>query len=261
MSFKLIASKLGVVETQAACEGAVEGLVNLRIAICKRFGLAENVSDAKLLEAGDGASDVRGKLSAILAALGLSEADSDQAINKLASVMEQATQLKAVMPELEGLKAKAAEAEQKQETADVEAALSSRGMEKDDAMRLIFTAARKSDPKAFTEKFLAGKPAEIGTPVTAATVAALSSPVAGKGSAEQKITVDPVTGRITLAAPGRADTSRPKIVLSGHPGRNPTEQMIAYLKAHGDEKLSFEELFTKACTLLKSGAEIVNDAA
>lgn len=267
MSFKLIASKLGVVETQAACEGAVEGLVNLRVAICKRFGLDPNVSDAKLLEAGDGAGDVRGKLAAILAALGLSAADSDQAINKLASVMEQATQLKAVMPELEGLKAKAAEAEAVEEKADVEAALASRNMSGDEGMRLVFTAARKADGKSFKEKFLTGTPpAAVGTPPAAAAGTALTRSIAGKGAAEQKITVDAHTGQITLSGPGRAGAptsasgERAKIVLSGHAGRNQVERMIAYLKAHGDEKLSFEDLFTKACTLLKSGAEIVDAA-
>jgi hypothetical protein len=268
MSFKLIASKLGVQENQAACEEAVNKLVELRAVLCTKLALEAIASDAKLLEAAAGAADVRGKLGAILAALGLKPEEADAAIDKIAQQMEGAAKLKEVMPELEGLKAKVQEQAAKEETADVEAALASKGLGGDEDMKAAYTMLHRQDPAKFRTKYLATA-AAAGTPTSGgAAPVLLRSVAAGKGGSEHKVSVD-ADGRVILQPAGRAGTpvtasgggDRTKISLSGMSGRNKTERVMAYLSAHGDSKLSYDDLFMKAMKLINGGAVDIIDEA
>jgi hypothetical protein len=269
MSFKLIASKLGVQENQAACEEAVTKLVELRGVLCTKLALETIASDAKLLEAAAGAADVRGKLGAILAALGLKPEEADAAIDKIAQQMEGAAKLKEVMPELEGLKAKVQEQAAKEETADVDAALASKGLSGDEDMKAAYTMLHRQDPAKFRTKYLSA-PAAGGTPTGGGNAPVLlRSVAAGKGGAEHKVTVDD-QGRVILQPAGRAGTpvtatggggDKQKIALAGYSGRNSTERLMAYLRAHGDDKLSHDDLFMKAMKLRNSGQVEILDAA
>lgn len=268
MSFKLIASKLGVQENQAACEEAVNKLVELRGVLCTKLGLAIIAGDAVLLEAAAGAADVRGKLGAILAALGLKPEEADAAIDKIASQMEGAAKLKEVMPELEGLKAKVKEQEAKDEVAEVDAALTSRGMVGNDDMKAAFTALHKQDPAAFRTKYLSGKPvaASAGTPLGSAAAVVASTTVAASGKgAEHRVTVDASGNLLLSKAPTAATSDDPNVKtinLSGYSGVNPVDRTIAYLRAQPENKgLNYDQLFMAAMKLRRDPAFKLVDAA
>lgn len=265
MSLKVIASKLGVQETEAACVGAVDGLVTTRAALCTKLGAKETASDVVLLEAAGGAADARTKLTAILGALGVE--DPDAAIKKISDVVQQAAQLTAVMPELTELREVAKKKEEAEGEAEVGAVMNAKGLT-DEGVKVALTAYRKTDKAGFHKQYadvLTGTTPTGGTPPAAAPVAYLKRSIAARpGGGEESVTVN-ADGSVrvaTKAAASRGTGTRQKVVLSGLAGRNRTERAMAYLAktVEGYSKLDFDTRFEQATQLLRE-SDIEDTAA
>jgi hypothetical protein len=256
---KILAAKLGVQENDAAVEKAIEDLLQFRTVLCQIAGVSETVSNRKLLEADAGKSvaDVRGKLTAILGALGLDEASAGEAINKLAQVMEQSAKLKEVMPELEGLRAEQAKQEEEAVEKDVDAAMATKGI-KDDAVRTAFIVLRRTDKEAF---FKANPKSAPTAAASGAQVAHLTQQVATTGAGgEQRLELT-ADGKVRVLKPvlGKKPEGEGRISLSAFAGRNAIEKTIAYLRANGHKDAKHDDVWALACQLVRDGK--VEDAA
>jgi hypothetical protein len=245
---KILASKLGCQETDAAITAALDQLIEVRALLAKLSGVETTASDKKLLEAGAGVADARGKLKSILDALGVP--DSDQAINKIASVMEQAAKLKEVMPELEGLKAEAAKTEEATAEADVDQALASKGLSKDDDLRFALVALRKSNKEEFAKRY----PKKAPEASAGAGTADLTRSVAtSKAGGEKRIEI--VDGQVRVIKPvlGKQPVEG-RISLAKYAGRNIHEKALAFVRAQaGGDKLTYDQAFEQAAALVRAG--------
>jgi hypothetical protein len=262
MSLKVIASKLGVQETEAACVGAVDGMVTARTALCTKLGVKETVSDVVLLEAAGGAADARTKLTAILGALGVE--DPDAAIKKISDVVQQAAQLTAVMPELTELRDAQKKTEETAAEAEVGAVMNSKGIT-DEGVKIALTSYRKADKAGFQKQYadVLGT-ASGGASPTAAPVAYLKRSIASRpGGGEESVTVN-ADGSVSVGPKVAASRSgsKPKVVLSGLAGRNRHERAMAYLSKNeaGFDKLSYDDKFERARDLL-AASDIEDTAA
>jgi len=238
---KVLAALLGVRESEDAVRSAVAELVELRDGVAKQLKLSARDSGATmltiLLKASEGGADARTKLSALLKALGVE--DVEGAVERVASLISSAAELKEVMPELEGLRTSSKEAGKKMEEADVEEAMTSYSIP--EAARDAVVLLRETSKERFLAKFpKKAKPAAaaVAKGVTASQVAVLKSKVAAAGA-----TVKPAEG-------GGSDNV---INLSIFDGRNPTEQAMSYLRANmaGWDKMSREEQFKAAVEFKK----------
>lgn len=269
MSLKVIASKLGVQETEAACVAAVDSQISTRAAVCTKLGVKENVSDVVLLEAASGAADARTKLTAILGALGVE--DTDAAIKKISDVVQQAASLTAVMPELTELREEKKKNEEAAGEAEVGAVMNSKGIT-DEGVRIALSTYRRTNKEAFQKQYAdvlataaqAATTQAGGVAPGAPAVAYLKRSVAARpGGAEQGHVVNP-DGSVTIApqvAASRTGATRQKVVLTGLAGRNRTERAMAYLSKNDPnfDKLSFDDRFEKATELVRNSD--IEDAA
>lgn len=246
MLIKVLASKLLVQENDAAVQAAVEELLLFRALLCTLTGLPEGTANKRLLEAGAGAGDARGKLSAILGALGVQ--DPEAGIEQIAKIMEQAAQLTAVMPELAELKAAKKKLEEEEEVKDVEEALASKNLQKDEGMRLALTALRKSNPAKFAELY----PRKAGA-VTASAASHVTTAVAtSKDGGERRIEITD-TGAVRVLGGRAPRAGGDRIKLTGIAGRNTIEKAMVYLRANGHEKTAHDDLWTMACQMVRDG--------
>jgi hypothetical protein len=267
---KLIASRTGVVETEAAVTQAVEGMFAFRASLAKKLSLAEHVADTVLLEAAgsavSGAADARGKLGALLAALGIEDANG--AVEKIAGLMKQSADLEAAMPELKSLREAAAAADAKDGDAEVEKVMNSLGTD-NAGVKVALGLMRKTDKAAFHKQYeavLAKKP-EPAVAGQQPGHAYLTTQLTGApGGAERKI-VGNADGSVSLSAPGAGSKvgaptgGKTKVDLSKQQGRNRTERAMDYIKASvaGADKWDFNKLF-EAAVKLCSESEIVDAA-
>jgi len=221
---KILASKLGVREANDALEAAVVDLADLRAGIQKT--LASDVATTSvLLEGVARAISAKAKLTALIKALGVEDADG--AVNRVADLMSKAAELAKVMPELSSLRVSEQKREDEAAEADVAEAMASRGYgpEAKEALALLRKTSR--------EKFLACYPKQ--SPSTQALLSA--------------VVVQP--GAKPGAAPKQLPAGQPAINLAPYPGRNPTERAQNYLLATipGAAKWSFDDLWKAACEL------------
>jgi Mu-like prophage I protein len=255
MSLKIVASKLQVVETESAVVERVEGLLALRATLAKHVGVPANSNDAVILEAAAGSTDVRGKLGAILKALGVE--DSDGAVDKVAGLMKQAKDLEAAMPELSELREAAAKTEEKAADADVEKVMNSKGID-DAGVREALTLSRKTNKKAFCERYaeVLAKPAEPAAAAPSAHTAHLTSNLSGIGGAERKVTNN-ADGSVSLSAPvagkaGQNPGGKVRVDLSKTPGANRTAKAVNYVADQpGGKDMTYDQKFEAARKLLK----------
>lgn len=156
---KILASLLGVKESESAIKGAVEDLVSLRAGIVKLAGVDSQAAGRVILEAVEKTSNASDRLKSIVKALGVE--DPDGAVGKITDLVKQAAELEEAMPELKQLREEKVQQEEQAAEADVDEAMASRGLgaEMKDAL-LMF---RKNDPAKFSQQFpKVEKPA--GTP-------------------------------------------------------------------------------------------------
>lgn len=262
MSFKLIASKLQVLETEAAVVERVDGLLALRTSLAKHIGVPANANDSVLLEAAAGGADIRTKLGAILKALGVE--DSDGAVDKVAGLMKQAKDLEAAMPELSELREAAAKTEEKSADADVEKVMNSKGID-DAGVREALALSRKTNKAAFLTRYadvLAAAPAAAPAAQTPGTAYLTTNLTGGTGGAERKVTNNS-DGSVNLSAPtvdksGKPPGGKVRVDLSKTAGANRTAKAMNYVAEQaGGDKLTYDQKFEAARKLLKE-CEIVD---
>ncbi len=263
---KIIATRLGVQETEQAATQALEGLFSIRAMLAKLVGAAEHATDKVLLDAAAGAGDARTKLGALLAALGIE--DSGAAVEKIAGLMKQASELEAAMPELKSLREAAAATEDKAVEEEVAKVANSLGIG-DAGVKLALTIMRKSDKVKFQTQYAAvlAKPAEAAAPAAGGQQpghAYLTTNISGAaGGAERTVTTNS-DGSVALSAPavgakGGAPTGgKVRIDLSARAGRNRTEKLHDHIRATvpGADKFTFDQMFAAGVELARS-AELV----
>lgn len=251
MLIKILASKLLVQENDAAVTEAVEALLEFRGLLIKLSGLETGVSNKRLLDAGAGLGDARQKLAAILGALGVE--DHEAGIEKIASIIEQAASLTAVMPELSELRAAKKKTDEEAQVSEVDQALAAKGLSGDEGMKLALTALRAANPEKF--KALYGVPAgaAASTAASGASVAHLTLPIAtGKDGSEQRIELTG-DGKVRVLKPKLGKEAGDRIKLTGMIGRNTVEKTMSWLRANGHEKASRDDVWAKACELVRNG--------
>lgn len=225
---KVLAGRLGVREADAAIEAAVGDLTSLRDSIKKLIG-AESDSTPVLLDGIEKSISARAKLTALLKAMGVSDADA--AVNRIAELMQQAKELAGVMPELSSLRSRIQKSEEAAAELDVDSVIASRGYgpEIRDALLLL----RKSD----AEKFALSYP----------------KPQAGDDKLLASVVVTPkLHGSPQSKAAIKA--GQPNVInLAIYPGINSTERAMACIRAtvNGSENWSHDDVFVAACNLKK----------
>jgi len=221
---KALASRLGVREADAAVETAVGDLTTFQAGIKKLLG-TESDSANVLLEGVERSVKARAKLTALLKALGVEDADS--AVNRVAEMLAQAKELAQVMPELASLKAKVQAQEAEQAIADVDAVVASRGY--DPSIKDALLMLRTSDPAKFAANYPAPKPGDAKL-LSTIIVAPHAKPMAAK-SADLPAAVN----------------------LAMYPGENITARAMSYILSTvpGSDKWTHEQVFVAACQLKK----------
>lgn len=226
---KVLAGKLGV----RAGDDAVTEAVEASIALCdglRKLLKADGSTDKALLEAAEQTVSARDKLATVFKALGVE--DVDAAVEQVATLIEQGDALKAALPELEGLKAKQATADEEQADADVAAVMSERKFPEEikDALLIM----RKSNPEKFAEKY----------------------PLAPPGSANltRSVVVTP-SGQEVNQAPLGADA----VDLTNYRGINPTDKAMNYIRDNvaGAKDWDHDTLWKAACDLKRQPHVII----
>lgn len=227
MDLKVLASKLGVHETDKAVDGRLTELLALEVAIGEIAKVLEADSKTVLAKA-DKAAKAAASLASILKACGLE--DPTQALAKITESFAQVEAAAKAMPELEALRALAKKAEDAEVEADVAAAMNTRGL-KDDGTKIALTMLRRSDKKTFEEKFPKIDPTKAH--LTATVVASASGAEPGVAPAPTA-TVD-------------------SIDLSAYAGRTDVEKAMEYIKATNPNAKTYtlEQLFPLACEITK----------
>jgi hypothetical protein len=224
---KILASRLGVREAADAVEAAVTDLAALQTGIKK---LLETDLDASvaLLDGVERTAKARTKLTAILKALGIEDADG--AVNKIAELMSQAKELASVMPELASLRTKTQKHEEAEAEAEVDGVIAARNY--DPEVRDALLMLRKTDPGKFKATYPVSKPGDAHL-LSSIVVNPMKKPGVQTVSLQQPL--------------------QPVINLAVYPGSNITERAMNYVKATvpGSDKWSHEQLFVAACNLKK----------
>lgn len=229
---KILASQLGVRESDDAVKTAVATLATLQGSMKSLLG-TDSDAPKVLLDAAEKAVGARLKLTALLKALGVENADA--AVEQVATLMSQAKELAKVMPELKSLQARVKEMDDAQASADVDAVIASRQW--DPSLKDALLLSYQADPAKFREKYpLPDKGNEH----------LLSSVVVNPPKPQPNIQPTPRPTQTLLA-------DQAVVNLSIYPGSNPTEKAMEYLKATipGASKWTHDKLWVSACELKK----------
>jgi len=228
-----LSTMLGVRESEDAITAATKELVQLRTGLQETLGLERDTTPI-LLGAAKETASAKAKLLNLFTALGID--DPDQAVAKVAQVMEASAKLKEVMPELEGLRIEKVKQEETQAETDVDQAIAASKLPA--SVRPAFLLHRKADPKGFREQHSIGN--------TAAPVAA---PVLSSSQIMQ------LTSRVKIDSNGNAQIvpEGGVINLAKYQGSNPTARAKAYLATvtPGWDKMTNDAQFLSAVSLRK----------
>ena len=246
---KILASLLGVIESEDAVKAAIEDCVALRTGLIDLFDIEGAVTSGVLLKSAKAEAGARTKLQGLAKALGIK--DSEKAVEKVAELMANAASLTELMPELEGLRAEAKKTEEKTVESDVKEAMASHNLP--DSCREAILLYRKTDATAFATKY----PKVEVAPAAGAQANAhlLSSVAAAPGGTELKVQGAQVvhaaagTQAPQVASPLAANT----VNLANFIGANPTARAQAYLAANMPNwaTMSNEDRFVMACSFRK----------
>lgn len=234
---KTLAGMLGVRDTDAEVTAAVEDLIGLRTGTHKALS-AEKDTTSVLLEAAEKLVSGREKLTALVKALGVENAE--EAVEKVAELLRQSKELTDAMPELDNLRTTVQQQEETQAEADVDEVIASRGY--GDEVKEALLLMRKGDPVKFAEKFPKAQPGDESL---------LSSAAVTPTGVELRPT-PPASGTRQLgqnAIPLGTDV----VNLASYPGENITARAMSYIRAtrEGADKWTHEQLFVAACQLKK----------
>ncbi len=253
MTLAITLSKLlGTRDTEEAILARATELVELAKGLKDIFKLSNTRDTAQVMlsEAKDGAQ-AKEKLLGLFTALGVE--DPDKAVARVAEVMTSAEQLKAVMPELEGLRKEKVEKEEKEIEDDVDQAIAASKLSTN--LRPTLKLYRKQDPAGFAKdypKAPAGQPAPGNAQLQRLTTP-LSVSADGTGVS---------LGRQAPAQQTPAPAGQGTINLGMYPGANPTARAKAYLSTvtQGWDKLDNDAQWTMAVNLRKQPG-VIDQAA
>jgi hypothetical protein len=202
--------------------------------------LSPTAQPAAIIKAAKQGADAQTKLAALLKALGVE--DSDGAIGKVASMLKQASELEAAMPELKSLREDKAKKDAADEEGEVDDAIAAHRLpaQVKDALILL----RRSNVAKFREQYPLPKPGERHL-----SKSLFATSKDGQLGSEES----GARTRLTAIPGGRSDAGDPtEDELKTLPGRNIHEQAQSFVKAHvaGGDKLAFEQVHEEASKLL-----------
>lgn len=212
---KILSELLGTRENDEAVVAEARAAVALRNQLQKVVNCSKDSNEeilAGVTEAVEQTVSAREKLAALAKALGVK--DPEDAVDKIASLMEESKKLAEVMPELEQLRTDAAKVEEQTIENDVEQAMASRNI--DEGMKDMLLLFRRQKPEKFAEKYPkipAGPQINHNLKLDIATTASgAPKPV------EIPTTEVGVNGSV--------------VDLGKYPGSNPTARAMAHVKAN-----------------------------
>lgn len=219
------------------------------IILARTYGLNDHAPlDAILMEAKK-AMSAQEKLSALVAALGIEDADG--AVKKVADMMKRSAELEAAMPELAELKAEKKKAEEKQEEGDVDEAIAAHNLPA--SMRRSMLLLRRSDKAKFEEDFPKIKASErhLTTQIfSTKDNAQIGSQQTGAGGNGERVLASNAHGTARVMLSNNVGVTLEDVDAAD--GRNRTEKAMSLVKLHvaGGDKLTFEQLHEAGSKLL-----------
>ena len=232
---KLLASKLGVRETEASVTAAIAVLLDTSNGLVKILKLAADTGSERILASATDAAKARETLTGIFAALEVEDAAGS--VDRIANLMKQATELEAAMPELAAFRDEKVKSDEAEEETDVDSAIAANRFP--DSLKPALLLQRKEMGHA---KFVESFPV-AAAPVAPALPVALSTPLAtAPGGTQLKVE----GGRVVKVEASRelpTGTGGEVIDLAIVAGANFTEKAFNHLKlSHANwDKLEYDQ--------------------
>lgn len=237
---KILSEKLGVVAKPEVVAECVDQLAQLRVVAAKKVGLDKNASIKVVLEANEDDEAVRAKYVPLLQALGVE--DPDAALDKVAKLMQESEELKAVAPEFAALKQRIAEVDQAEEEEEVEAAVSSTGVaatsEHYEGLKVALSHLRKYNKDEFYRRYPKEKLKALRSVRSAKEVTTLTTQITKTNP--------------TLSPNGGIGG---KIDVSGYRGANTILRTCEFVRAtvQGADRWDWDQVHQHATALVRSG--------
>lgn len=227
---KALAAKLGCKDTERAVLDEIEALLELVEQVKATLSCERNASHRVILGKAKDKVDSTDGLRKLLTALEVEGVDA--AVAKAVDLIIKAADLKALMPELEELRASKKTNEDQKIDAEVTAVMAAKGYGEE--LRPALTLLRRTDAKGFAEKY----------PAPPAGQAYLTANIATGSSRDEAPAV--------RAAAGSDPKPKTKVDLSNVHGRNLAEKATNWVKAQpGGDKLSWDEVCERAHEILQ----------
>jgi phage I-like protein len=233
------------------------GMKTIKALLCARLMLDPNTSDEhveqKLIKTLEAGADAMSKLETILGSLGVEDVSGASA--KIAKMLTDSAKLVEVWPELESLRSKAKEADEKTATDDVQAAMTAHRIPEN--ARPAMLLYRKSDPKAFAETY-PGAPNGV-TPHLLQSMfthpsggqPAYTGPLGKLHALEGGGAVMRQGG--PAAPPPAPGAGHDLVNLDNFEGANVTQRAMAYVRSQpGGDKLTLEQCHARASDIVQS---------
>lgn len=249
---KLLAKRLGVRETEQSVIAALDVLLDTRSSIVATLKLSADAGQHVICSATEDASKARASLEGIFAALGVEDASGS--VDRIASLMKQASELEAAMPELTALRDEKVKTEEKEAEADVDQAIAASKLPASTRQALL-NIRKEQGHTEFVAQF----------PTAAAPTAAarLSQPLATTPSGTP-IATPAIGATLSATSPAPAQPVTPlaggdaPVDVSGYPGTNAMAKVLSYLAAtmSGFKDMSYDDQFTLAMNHKRQGRVI-----
>lgn len=206
---KILASKLGVKESDDAVTAAVASLIDLRDGLVGAFKLDPNLSDKAVCDKVSDLAGVQTKLQALLGALGVENADA--AVEKITDMLQRTQKLEEIMPELKSLREASEQRAEEEATSDAEAAIASHFGGNKDHLPVVLLYRKNVGREKFRERYPAVEP--------------------DKAHLSKTLAAGPEGGGEPPAKPRAEDKGGEVIDLSKYPSDlNRTQRMLLHLK-------------------------------
>ena len=204
------------------------------------LGLGATTPEDQVIQAAQKAVDAAAKLGPLLKALGVEDADG--AIGKITSLMKQAAELEAAMPELKSLREDKKKKDDAEEATEVGDAIAAHALP--EKMRDALLLLRRTDVKKFREQFPLPKPGERHLSRT------LFADSSGNQFGSQQ-TGASRAGSVQLTAVRGGGGMPSEEELAQYAGANITLRAMEYVKKQpGGEGLTFDALHERASRIV-----------